>query len=72
MQALELKFCERCGGLWLRPAGSAWSYCRGCKPLIDQLPERGANTEGRPSRRPHRRRDRKKVESRPFTYSEVR
>ncbi len=24
---LELKVCERCGGLWLRPQASRWRYC---------------------------------------------
>ena len=37
-RSLELKICERCGGLWLRPAGSAWSYCGPCKIQMDQLP----------------------------------
>jgi len=39
LRCLELKICERCGGLWLRPAGTAWAYCRGCKLKIDDLPD---------------------------------
>ena len=35
---LELKVCERCGGLWLRPAGSRWIYCGPCKVKVDDLP----------------------------------
>lgn len=27
---LELKYCERCGGLWLRPAASLDVYCPRC------------------------------------------
>lgn len=27
---LELKYCERCGGLWLRPGGSDLIFCRRC------------------------------------------
>jgi hypothetical protein len=27
---LELKYCERCGGLWMRLAGSDDLYCAGC------------------------------------------
>ena len=27
---MELKYCERCGGLWLRPQGEDVVYCRGC------------------------------------------
>ncbi len=26
----ELKYCERCGGLWLRPCGAAAIYCAPC------------------------------------------
>jgi hypothetical protein len=27
---LELKYCERCGGLWVRPSGSEDVYCASC------------------------------------------
>jgi hypothetical protein len=27
---MELKYCERCGGLWLRPGGAAEVYCPAC------------------------------------------
>jgi Zn-finger nucleic acid-binding protein len=27
---LELKYCERCGGLWLRRRGTAEVYCAAC------------------------------------------
>lgn len=27
---LELKYCERCGGLWLRPKGSELIFCPPC------------------------------------------
>jgi Zn-finger nucleic acid-binding protein len=27
---LELKYCERCGGLWLRRLGNEGVYCRIC------------------------------------------
>jgi hypothetical protein len=35
---MELKYCERCGGLWLRPAGSGLSYCPGCAKEMAQFP----------------------------------
>ena len=35
---LELKYCERCGGLWLRPAGGAEIYCVNCAREMAQLP----------------------------------
>jgi len=27
---LELKYCERCGGLWFRRKGDPWVYCQPC------------------------------------------
>ncbi len=27
---MELKYCERCGALWLRPCGSARVFCASC------------------------------------------
>ncbi len=27
---LELKYCERCGGLWVRPLGCEEIYCATC------------------------------------------
>jgi len=35
---MELKYCERCGGLWLRRKGSAGPYCPPCaQELMDLL-----------------------------------
>lgn len=34
----ELKYCERCGGLWLRPVGGGQVYCAGCWREMEQLP----------------------------------
>jgi hypothetical protein len=34
----ELKYCERCGGLWLRPAGGDQTYCVGCGQAMAELP----------------------------------
>jgi Zn-finger nucleic acid-binding protein len=41
--SFELKYCERCGGLWLRPAGGAQIYCRVCAGAMAELPP--ASTE---------------------------
>ena len=30
MVFLELKYCERCGGLWLRRKGESQVYCESC------------------------------------------
>jgi hypothetical protein len=34
----ELKYCERCGGLWLRPAGGGQVYCLACGRAMAELP----------------------------------
>jgi hypothetical protein len=48
---LELKICERCGGLWLRPAASRWIYCAGCKQKVQELPLPRADKQGKRSSR---------------------
>ena len=45
IQTLELKICERCGGLWLRPAKSGWIYCGECKKQMDGVPRRGLRSK---------------------------
>jgi hypothetical protein len=35
---LELKYCERCGGLWLRVRGKDNVYCTTCALQIAELP----------------------------------
>jgi hypothetical protein len=35
---LELKYCERCGGLWLRPVGGNQIYCTKCGRAMAELP----------------------------------
>jgi hypothetical protein len=35
---LELKYCERCGGLWLRPRGDCAIYCARCAALLREFP----------------------------------
>ncbi len=35
---VELKYCERCGGLWLRECGAGQVYCAKCQPLVAELP----------------------------------
>src|SRR5258708_28758706 len=36
--SLELKYCERCGGLWLRPVGGGQGYCVACAWAMGELP----------------------------------
>jgi len=51
---LDLKYCERCGGLWLRRKGTNGVYCAGCKEHFEALPNRGAA----PPRKARRRKSR--------------
>ena len=52
--AVDLKYCERCGGLWIRARGKETVYCRRCEVQIAQMP------------RPKRRYDvRRRKESQP-------
>jgi hypothetical protein len=34
----ELKYCERCGGLWVRPVGGGQVYCVACADAMGDLP----------------------------------
>jgi Zn-finger nucleic acid-binding protein len=36
--SFELKYCERCGGLWLRPSGGEQTYCVACGRAMAELP----------------------------------
>lgn len=49
---LELKYCERCGGLWLRPKNSELVLCSRCSRAMFGLlsfPSGRASSEGRDS-----------------------
>jgi len=35
---LELKYCERCGGLWVRECGAGVVYCDHCQRSVAELP----------------------------------
>lgn len=34
---IELKYCERCGGLFLRHAGDPQVYCAPCAPAMREM-----------------------------------
>ena len=36
---MELKYCERCGGLWFRERDAAEVYCPGCVPQMAEMPK---------------------------------
>jgi Zn-finger nucleic acid-binding protein len=38
---VELKYCERCGGLWLRPRGADGVYCASCRVRLAAMPNPG-------------------------------
>jgi len=38
---VELKYCERCGGLWLRPQGTNGVYCATCRVCLAAMPNPG-------------------------------
>ncbi len=48
---LELKYCERCGGLWLRECGLQTPYCAPCSVALSDFPV----TRKRPPRLPVKR-----------------
>jgi hypothetical protein len=35
---VELKYCEHCGGLWLRECGAGVVYCGNCQTKVADLP----------------------------------
>lgn len=35
---VELKYCERCGGLWFRSAEQEEVYCPACVPKMAEFP----------------------------------
>jgi uncharacterized Zn finger protein (UPF0148 family) len=47
---IELKYCERCGGLWLRPQGGLGVYCASCQVAISAKPDPGAAPPAQPRR----------------------
>lgn len=50
LTVLEPKYCELCGGLWLRPAGSTGDCCSRCRALETELAcARRVREEARPA-----------------------
>jgi Zn-finger nucleic acid-binding protein len=48
---VELKYCERCGGLWLRQQGKGGVYCGSCSVLLAAMPNPGEAPPRKPRRR---------------------
>jgi len=49
-ESFELKYCERCGGLWLRPVSSGQIYCVACSGEMAKLPPSSSDPERRRGR----------------------
>lgn len=58
---LELKYCEQCGGLWLRRRGSSECYCAGCVRFLEEMPPRVRDNRRRGGSGPLRRRMKRQV-----------
>jgi len=43
---VELKYCERCGGLWLRPRGTEGVHCATCRARLAAMPDPGEVQRG--------------------------
>ena len=43
---MELKYCEHCGGLWVRERGAGVVYCDKCQGQLEEMPMR----KGKPKR----------------------
>ena len=56
MFCVELKYCERCGALWLRTAGTRESYCAECFVKLQDWPQ--AKEGSKRHRAAHRNRSR--------------
>ena len=37
---VELKYCEHCGGLWVRERGAGVVYCEKCQVQLEEMPMR--------------------------------
>jgi Zn-finger nucleic acid-binding protein len=46
--AVELKYCERCGGLWLRRHGHDEAYCGRCRAQRAALLRTGRGRDSKP------------------------
>ncbi len=45
---LELKYCERCGGLWLRLQGDSEVYCASCRARMAEIPRSSGERPSNP------------------------
>jgi len=48
---VDLKYCERCGGLWLRLQGAHGVHCASCHVLLETRPDPGVAPLPKPRRR---------------------
>ena len=50
-ESFELKYCERCGGLWLRPVSGGQIYCVACSREMSELPPSSSEPDSERSKR---------------------
>jgi Zn-finger nucleic acid-binding protein len=69
---VDLKYCERCGGLWLRLQGINEVYCSSCQAILAAMP----NPEEAPPRKARYRKarvpgtsDHEEVKKKSLNYS---
>jgi Zn-finger nucleic acid-binding protein len=53
-ESFELKYCERCGGLWLRPVSGGQIYCMACWQEMSELPPSSSEPDSERSKRRRR------------------
>ncbi len=49
-QLVDLKYCERCGGLWLRAKGHSGTYCSPCSREMAEYPAARATARKKETR----------------------
>jgi hypothetical protein len=67
---LELKYCEQCGGLWLRVEKTKQSYCGDCARKVRELPARKLDNRRSEGSGPKLRQARRAAVHREFTPAE--
>lgn len=68
---VELKYCERCGALWVRECGAGVMYCEKCQSEVAELPIPTSRKPGRKQRLTLPARRRTLIENMPLDELEL-